>query len=205
MKNALKMTLMAAAPVALLGTSVPASAGTEDYIGEISLFGNNFCPRFTLEAAGQMLNIAQNSALFSLLGTTYGGNGQTTFALPDLRGRSPIGQGQGTGLSSISLGQVGGVETVTLTTANMPAHSHTAELRGENSVLADKANPNNATLALASAQIYSKTNPPNANVTLAAGSVFIQNAGGDQPFANRSPYLGMMYCIATQGIFPSRP
>lgn len=205
MKKTLKLALMAAAPAAMLGISAPASAGTEDYIGEITLVGFNFCPRYTFEAAGQLLPISSNTALFSLLGTTYGGNGTTTFALPDLRGRAPIGRGQGSGLSSISIGQVGGTENVTLTVANMPAHTHTADLRGENSVLADKANPNNATLALASAQIYSKTNPPNANVKLAAGSVFIQPAGGSQPFANRSPYLGMLYCVVTQGIYPSRP
>lgn len=205
MTNTLKMALMAVAPAALLSVSAPASAGTEDYIGEMSLVGFNFCPRGTAEAAGQLIAISQNTALFSLLGTTYGGNGTTTFALPDLRGRSPVGRGTGPGLTPIQLGEVSGVETVTLTIANMPAHSHTADLRGENSVLADKANPNNATLALASAQIYSKTSAPNANVTLAAGSVFIQNTGGSQPFSNRSPYLGMLYCIATQGIFPSRP
>lgn len=200
-----KLVILAAAPAALLTSAAPAFAGTEAYIGEISLFGNNFCPRGTSEAAGQILSISSNTALFSLFGTTFGGNGTTTFALPDLRGRAPIGRGTGTGLSSIALGEAGGAEMVTLSVANMPMHSHTAELRGENAVVADKANPNNATLALAAANIYSKTNAPNPAVKLSDGSVFIQNSGGSQAFNNRSPYLGMLYCVATTGIYPSRP
>lgn len=202
----LKLAMIAAAPAALMTASAPAAAGTEDYIGELSLVAFNFCPRDTAEAAGQLLPIAQNAAIFSLLGTTYGGNGQTTFQLPDLRGRTPVGQGQGVGLSSvIQLGEYGGMESVTLSIANMPTHNHVGELRGENSVLADKANPNNATLALAGTNIYSKTNPPNPAVKLSDGSVFIQNAGGSQAFNNRNPYLGMRYCIVINGIFPSRP
>lgn len=196
---------MVAAPIALLGSASAAQAGNSDYIGEVSLAGYNYCPVGTAEAAGQFVSIASNTALFALLGTTYGGNGQTTFALPDLRGRVAIGTGQGPGLSPLSLGQTGGTENVTLLTVNLPTHSHTAELRGENSVLADKANPNNATLALASAQIYSKTNAPNPAVTLAAGSVVLASSGSSTGFALRDPYLGMLYCIADEGIFPSRP
>ncbi len=196
---------MAATPVALLGSASVAQAGPEDYIGEVSQVGFTFCPTGTLEAAGQLLAINTNQALFALLGTTYGGDGVSTFALPDLRGRVAIGTGQGPGLSPISLGQAGGTENVTLLTVNLPTHSHTAELRGENSVLADKANPNNATLALASAQIYSKTSAPNPAVTLADGSVVLGSSGSGTAFGKREPFLGILNCIVTEGVFPSRP
>lgn len=204
MKTLLKLAMIGAAPAALMTTAAPASAGTDEYIGEVMLVGYNFCPRSSTEAAGQLLAISSNTALFSLYGTTFGGDGRTTFGLPDLRGRSPIGAGQQAGLSNIRLGEKGGLETVTLTTANMPVHSHTAELRAENAVLADSKNPNNATLALAAQNIYSKTNAPNAGVTMSAGTVFINNAGGNQAFNVRSPYQAMRYCVVTQGIFPSR-
>lgn len=196
---------MVAAPIVLLGSASAAQAGSSDYIGEVSLAGYNFCPVGTAEAAGQLVSIASNPALFALLGTTYGGDGVTTFAMPDLRGRVPIGIGTGPGLSVISQGESAGAENATLLTVNLPVHSHVAELRGENSVLADKANPNNATLALASATIYSKTNAPNPAVTLAAGSVVLASSGSGTGFALRDPYLGMLYCIADEGIFPSRP
>src|SRR5215211_4319727 len=103
---------------------------SEPFIGQIMLVPYNFAPRGWAFCAGQILPIAQNTALFSLLGTTFGGNGQTTFALPDLRGRAPIGQGQGPGLSNISLGEAAGTETVTLLSTNMPAHSHTVTCDG---------------------------------------------------------------------------
>src|SRR5439155_18983562 len=101
---------------------------SEPFLGEIRLFGFNFAPRGWAFCQGQLLPIAQNTALFSLLGTTYGGNGQTTFALPDLRGRVAVGFGQGPGLSNIDLGQVSGAETATLTQAQMPAHGHLASV-----------------------------------------------------------------------------
>lgn len=195
---------MAAMPVALLGSASVAQAGISDYIGEVSQAGYTFCPNGTLEAAGQLMAINTNQALFALLGTTYGGDGITNFALPDLRGRMAIGTGQGPGLSSISLGQSAGTETNTLLTVNLPTHSHTADLRGENSVLANEGNPLNATLALASAKIYSKTSAPNPAVTLANGSVVLGNSGSGTAFGNREPYLGMLNCIVTEGIFPPR-
>lgn len=204
MKKLIKLAAMAAAPAALMTTAAPATAGTDEYLGEVMLVGFNFCPRGSAEAAGQLIAISSNSALFSLYGTTFGGDGRTTFALPDLRGRSPVGYGTGLGLSPIQWGERGGTEQVTLTIANMPTHSHSAELRGENSVLANSKNPNGGTLALASENIYSNSNPPLATVKLAAGSVFINNAGGGQSFSIRNPFLGMRYCVATQGVFPSR-
>lgn len=100
---------------------------TEPFIGEIKIFGFNFAPPNYQLCNGQIVSISQNTALFSLLGTTYGGNGQTTFALPDLRGRMPIGQGQGPGLPDYMMGEVSGTTNTTLTTANLPAHTHTLE------------------------------------------------------------------------------
>ena len=166
------------------------------------MFAGNFAPRGYALCAGQIMPIAQNTALFALLGTTYGGNGQTTFALPDLRGRSPINQGQGPGLSNISLGEVGGTETATLLSTNMPMHNH--------SLMADPGDastgaPTGGSLANSgSAQsggvpIYSSVAP-----TAALNSQSIGMAGGSQPFPIRSPYLGINYIIAVEGIFPSR-
>lgn len=167
---------------------------SEPFLGEIRIFPYNFAPRGWALCQGQILPIAQNTALFSLLGTTYGGNGQTTFALPDLRGRTPVGVGQGPGLSSIDLGEVAGSETVTLTVNQMPSHNHAA----------------NATQSAASATRPSGQFPagggaygsPSDGSTLAP--TFIANAGGNQPVGLRPPFLGLEYCIALAGIFPSR-
>ena len=166
----------------------------EPFLGQITLFAGNFAPRGWAFCAGQILSIAQNTALFSILGTTYGGNGQTTFALPDLRGRVPVGPGQGPGLSIVNLGQTGGTETTQLTVNQLPQHSH----------------PAGATQAGASS-----TRPaggvPSAGGSYAASSDgstlnpnFIGPTGGGQPFDTRQPYLGVNYIIALEGIFPSR-
>jgi len=171
-------------------------------LGCIFMFAGNFAPRGYALCAGQILPIAQNTALFSLLGTTYGGNGQTTFALPDLRGRSPIGQGQGPGLSNIDLGEVAGAENTTLTNVNMPMHNH--PLLGDPGD-ASVGTPGGNTLANSgSAQsgglpIYSSNAP-----TTPLNGQSIGSAGGNQPFPIRSPYLGINYIIAVEGIFPSR-
>lgn len=195
--------------------------GTNEYIGEITMFAGNFAPRNTALCQGQILSIAQNTALFSILGTTYGGNGQTTFALPDLRGRSPIQQGQGPGLSNISLGEVAGTESTTLTINQMPIHTHTATFSGTGSTLS--AATAKASLQLPSAgtvlaksvdnagtavpQIYapSGTATPAALGGLnVAGTVTNAVAGGSQPFSLRNPYLGLNFIITLFGIFPSR-
>jgi microcystin-dependent protein len=171
-------------------------------LGCIYMFAGNFAPRGYALCAGQILPISQNTALFSLLGTTYGGNGQTTFALPDLRGRSPIGAGQGPGLSNISLGEQAGTEAVTLLTTNMPAHNHTL---GATTNSASGGTPTNNVLADTGGSQGGGTNTyaaGPANTTMAPSS--IGAAGGNQPFANRNPYLGINYIIAINGIFPSR-
>jgi len=165
---------------------------SEPFLASIILFAGNFAPRGWAFCNGQILSIAQNTALFSLLGTTYGGNGQTTFALPDLRGRAPLSAGQGPGLASYSLGEVGGVESVTLNSNQIPPHNH----------------------AQPAASGQQTTNRPNGAVP-ARGGVYASTAdgalldptsltGGGQPHDNRSPYLALNYIIALEGIFPSR-
>lgn len=168
---------------------------SDPFIGEIMLVPYNFPPRGFAFCDGQILSIAQNTALFSLLGTTYGGNGQTTFALPDLRGRVAVESGQGPGLANIDLGQKGGAETATLTQAQLPAHSH---LAGVTQGAATSTRPANKVPATGTANY---ADLPDGS---AYNSTFIQNAGGSQPFSVRDPYLGLHYCIALEGIFPSR-
>jgi len=194
----------------------------EEYLASIFIFGGNFAIRGTATCQGQILSISQNTALFSLLGVTYGGNGQTTFALPDLRGRTPIGYGQGPGLSSYVLGQTGGTENTTLLTINMPAHSHTADASGL--TVAPSASTANGTTntpgtGLVPAQVPVIGSGPTAitvraygtqdhTTTLGAtkvnGDVGIGLTGGNQPFSIMNPYLAVNYLICTEGIFPSR-
>ena len=173
---------------------------SEPFLGEIRLFPYNFAPRGWAFCSGQILPIAQNTALFSLLGTTYGGNGQTTFALPDLRGRRAISSGQGPGLASYDLGQVAGTESATLTVNNMPAHNHPATLNAAGTD-ADQNKPAGNSLANTSGNTYSAAAPSNA---MNQGDVVIGLAGGSQPFSILDPYLTLNYCIALEGIFPSR-
>lgn len=183
---------------------------TEPFIGEIKIFGFNFAPQNYLLCNGQLLSIAQNTALFSLLGTTYGGNGQSTFALPDLRGRMPIGQGQGPGLPNYSMGEVGGTTTTTLTTSNIPAHIHTlnavtVKIKAS-SANADETSPDGNYFANASTALYSGGGPT-SNVfsggTVVSGTT--DPTGSNAPISILNPYLSMNYSIAIYGIFPSRP
>jgi microcystin-dependent protein len=166
---------------------------SEPFLGEIKLLPFNFAPRGYAFCAGQILPIAQNTALFSLLGTTFGGNGQTTFALPDLRGRVPVSSGQGPGLSNYDLGEVTGTETVTLTSNQMPAHNH---LVNANNAAADATRPGNN---YPGTSAYSTTNGGNT-----MNPAVIAQAGGSQPFSNVQPLLVLNFCIALEGIFPSR-
>ena len=170
------------------------------YLGQIMTVGFNFAPRGYAFCDGQILPIAQNTALFSLLGTTYGGDGRTTFALPDLRSRVAIHVGNGPGLSSYRWGQRGGVETVTLTTAQMPAHTH-SPLMCETEP-GDAITPVNHVWAsdpTGSIPLYSDQT---ANGSMKSGSV--GNNGGSQSHTNRAPFTTISFCIATQGVFPSR-
>ena len=169
---------------------------SEPFIGEIRMFGFNFPPRGWALCNGQLLSIAQNSALFSLLGTFYGGDGQSTFALPNLQSRVAIHTGQGTGLSPYALGQAGGTENVTLIAQQMPAHSHSVDA---NAAAATYARPAGSVLARTTADIYAAA--PDGT-TMNAG--MIAASGGGQPHPNIQPYLVLNFCIALQGIYPSR-
>jgi microcystin-dependent protein len=166
----------------------------EPFIGQIQSFGFNFAPRNWALCNGQILSIAQNTALFSLLGTMYGGNGQTTFALPDLRGRTSLHFGQGPGLTSRVQGEVSGAENVTLIIQEMPMHNHTV-----NASTGSKVNATPAGSVLGAATIYTTT-----ALDAVMNPQMISPAGGSQPHNNMQPYLVINWCIALQGIFPSR-
>ena len=168
---------------------------SEPFIAEVRMFGGNFAPRGWAFCNGQLLALSQNTALFALIGTFYGGNGQTTFGLPDLQGRAPIHAGQGPGLTDRSIGEKAGAESVTLTTSQMPAHTH--QLKA--TAAATTGTPSNA-VALAptsGARIYG----PATNLAAMGASV---SASGGQPHENRQPYLALNFIIALQGTFPSR-
>jgi microcystin-dependent protein len=176
------------------------------FLGSVMLFGGNFAPRNWALCQGQILSIAQNTALFSLLGTTYGGNGQTTFALPDLRGRAVVGAGQGPGLSDYELGQVGGVENTTLITMQMPAHSHAVSMKitPGSSTSAASTNPTNAVYAPDGGGNPAYSGSPNATMAAYQAVLTTSPTGSNIPFSNRNPFLGLNYLICTSGIFPSR-
>ena len=169
------------------------------FLAQIVMFAGNFAPRGWAFCEGQLLPIAQNQALFSLLGTTYGGDGRTTFALPDLRGRSPIQQGHGPGLSDIKLGQRGGIETKTLMITELPSHNHMGAIKVSSAAADDDVPGTN--VSIGAAEIFVEGV---ANTNLASGSVTTTNTGGQQPFNIRNPFLGINYIIALQGVFPSR-
>lgn len=171
------------------------------YLGEIRAFGFNFTPQGWLRCDGSLQSIAQNDALFALLGTAYGGDGQNTFGLPDLRGRLPLHQGQGSGLSNYIIGQVGGVETVTVTSQQMPIHSHALS----------------ATTTAAASTAPGSTMVPAGNIVetmyatdLTGATASIMSAQststttGSQPHDNTMPTLTVTYCIAAVGIFPQQ-
>ena len=176
---------------------------SEPFLGQITMFAGNFAPRSWAFCDGQLLPIAQNSALFSILGTTYGGDGRTSFGLPDLRGRVAMGPRNGPGLSPRTLGQKSGVENVTLTTDQIPSHNHAATA---NAVApAGNSNDANNNLWADDAGVSSGTyHTGPANVTMNAGAVTVANAGSGQGHPNVQPFLCVNYIIALQGIFPSR-
>jgi microcystin-dependent protein len=171
---------------------------SDQFVAEIRIFPFNFAPTGWAFCNGQLLPISQNTALFSLLGTTYGGDGKSTFALPNLQGRVPLQPGQGQGLSLYDLGQEGGSETVTLIASAIPSHTHTVNASTN---AASVESPTGAVFAAAGdgrPQAYGTT--PNVIMNAAAVSM----AGGDQPHNNMPPYLTVNFCIALQGIFPPR-
>ena len=169
---------------------------SEPFVGEIRMFGGSFAPAGWAFCNGQQLPINQNQALFSLLGTTYGGNGQTTFALPDLRGRVPIHTGNG-----FTLGQAGGETAHTLTNSEMPAHIHGAS---GSTLIADQITPGSNALATVDPTAFTTAvYGPAANLT-AMAAVTVANAGGSQAHENRQPFLTINFCIALVGVFPTR-
>jgi microcystin-dependent protein len=176
------------------------------FIGEIVGFAGNFAPVNYALCQGQIMSIAQNTALFSIVGTTYGGNGQTTFALPDLRGRAPLGQGQGPGLSNYVLGQLAGTETATLNTANLPAHTHTlSAVQVKASTQAPAAGSmlargNDGSTIGSLPEVYVPAGTAGTQVPLGG----VGFTGSNTPFSIRDPYLTINWLIAIQGIFPSR-
>lgn len=215
-------------PSLMLSTEALACSDTP-MLGTMCAFAGNFAPRGYALAQGQLLSIAQNTALFSILGTTYGGDGRTTFGLPDTRGRALVGSGNGPGLSSYALGQKGGVESVTLTEAQMPAHTHAAATSLDGSIdisgiidlhafsgNADDKSPVNNVLAKSKGKpLYASSAP---DVTMSPDSISfsllatnnlsstttISSSGGTQSHENRMPYVTVNWIIALQGLYPSR-
>ncbi|OSY89527.1 hypothetical protein WH52_02525 [Tenacibaculum holothuriorum] len=171
----------------------------EPFLGQIILFAGNFAPRGWALCDGQLLAINQNSALFSILGTMYGGDGRTTFGLPDLRGRLPIHVGQGPGLTPVSQGQKGGSEHVTLTIPNLPPHSHDVEIAVNNGN-GDAASPDKLNIS----SITNGFSEDKTNGAFLGGVVNPNPVGEGKSIDIRNPHLGLNYIIALQGLFPSR-
>lgn len=171
----------------------------DPFVAEIRIFPFNFAPKGWAWCDGQLLPLSQNTALFSLLGTTYGGNGKSNFALPDLQGRAPMHPGQGPGLSLHDLGETGGSETVTLLESEIPAHSHGLMASG---VTGNRTTPvANSIARVAGATPYL---PPAGAPLVSMAPEALAPAGGDQPHNNMQPYLTFYFCIALQGVFPPR-
>ena len=175
---------------------------TDPFLAEIRIFSGNFAPTGWALCSGQLMPISQNTALFSLLGTTYGGDGRSTFALPNLQGAAPMQQGQGAGLSQRYLGESGGEQSVTLLQSEMPMHNHRAMGYdgGGNSNSPSNAVWGQAAVGRQATNLYSTATP---NTMMGARTT--QIAGGTQPHNNMQPYLGLAFIIALQGIFPQRP
>ncbi|MFC3159644.1 Microcystin-dependent protein [Chryseobacterium arachidis] len=195
-KLALGCTLL----LSIASTSIVKAQASEPFLGQIAFVPYNFVPANWAPCNGQILSIAQNTALFSLLGTTYGGNGTTTFALPDMRGRVLVHEGQAPGgPTNYTMGQTGGTESVTLLVTQMPAHSHTV-----NAVTAE-GNQNSPTNALPADTkgLDKEYSDANANTTMKAAMV--NTTGGSQPHENRPPFVTLKCIIALYGVYPSHP
>ncbi len=171
---------------------------SEPFIAEIRIFVGNFAPRSWAFCNGQLLPVSQNTALFSLIGTTYGGDGRTTTALPNLKGRAPMHPGRDPGLTSKRLGQRGGSETISLSEAQMPNHNHSAAASSE------PDDDNDPTWLGNSGSRFSGDYAPNASAAVNMQSDILQNTGGSQPHNNMQPFLAMNFIIALQGLYPSR-
>lgn len=194
MKRTHTLALAATALCAVLGAAAPASAQVEPYIGQISVFGGNFCPRGWTQASGQIVAIRSNTPLFALYGTIYGGDGTVTFALPNLNDRAPAAWS-----NNNPIGEEWGASTTTLITTEMPMHRHTILAASTGGATNSPAGAALATFPAAQ-KIYS-ANPPSVMMNPAV----MGPAGGNQPFSTQSPVLAMTWCVATTGIYPSRP
>ena len=173
---------------------------SEPFVGQLMLAGFNFAPRGWALCAGQLMSISQNTALFSLLGTYYGGDGKTSFGLPNLQACCAVGMGQGPGLSPYDIGQTGGSQTVTLLTSEVPGHSHTANA---GTVRADESAPGGYAFAQSGAgNIYNNT--AGASTVAMNQNTLIPSVGANQPHNNMMPYLTLNWVIALQGIYPAR-
>lgn len=193
--------------VVMLGFSHTTDAQSGPFIGQVSMFAGNFAPRGWAFCDGQLLPISQNQALFSILGTTYGGDGRTTFALPDLRGRAPIHEGRGPGLTPRSLGQRLGSESTTLTVSQMPSHAHNGKglsaMLGSNSKKGKTDEPNGSHFGKATGKPYN-SEPNNGSVGEITVGGKTGATGGNQSHNNMQPSLAINYVIALRGVFPSR-
>lgn len=174
-------------------------AGDQPYVGEVIVVPYTFCPVNYFEANGALLPISENDVLFTLYGTTFGGDGQVTFALPDLRGRLPIHAGTGSGLSTYVIGQSGGAESITLTSSNLPSHSHSVQATNSTS---DKTGPGGKFLALASNSISLYFDGPSNRQM---DPTMLGTTGNNLPVDIQDPYLTMRICVSAFGIFPQTP
>lgn len=198
-RTSLRRTLALSAVALSALSSFNAHAQADPFLGQITCFGFNFAPRGWMLAQGQLLPISQNQALFSLLGTTYGGNGQTTFALPNLQGRVVIGAGQAPGLTPHTLGEMGGTETTTLTVNQLPAHTHTVAPVGSTADASSISPAGKAPASKARTTLYADATP-GTNLAASVSS----SVGGGQPVPIVQPYVALNCAIAVQGIFPAR-
>ncbi|WP_218940354.1 phage tail protein [Denitrobaculum tricleocarpae] len=206
MLTRLTFTALIALPLSFASTPAPA-CGIQPLIGSICAFAGNFTPRGYVPADGRLLVISENLALFSLLGNMYGGDGVTTFALPDLRGRAPTGMGQGPGLSPYEQGQTGGAESITLDVSQLPAHTHAAAVTTTATQTVGNTNmPEGAVWATDERDdnYYTGQVPNPVKMASDAVEVVVGSAGQSKPIDNRQPYLAVRWLIALQGVFPSR-
>ncbi|MEA2301264.1 MAG: hypothetical protein QOE44_1799 [Solirubrobacteraceae bacterium] len=175
----------------------------DPFVAEIRIFPFNFAPTGWATCDGQLLPISQNTALFSLLGTSYGGDGRSTFGLPDLQGRVPVSQGQGPGLSSYAVGEALGSDTVTLLDGEMPAHSHVLSAEDPSIQGADQSAPSSTSVLAASTGGFAYQ--PNASTQpVQMNPAAVATLGGSQPHNSLQPYLTLTFCIALQGVYPPR-
>lgn len=196
-----KLLTGAMAGLAALATTISAPATAQsgnDYLGDIVMVGYTFCPRTMLDASGQLLPIAQNTALFSLYGTIYGGDGRSTFALPDMRGRLPLHYGQGPGMNNVAIGQRLGSETNTMTVNTMPSHGHSAY---GTTTQPNQTSPGSHTIGSFTAGPNRYAADP-ADTPMESGT--ITNTGNGASFNNIMPIQVIRYCVVTQGVYPSR-